>query len=108
MKLTQLFCRKYPIQRITQALKVPYYVKKNFHTEYQGSVQRLEMSVEEEHVTNLQHACYREKNYRKCFHLIYYNIISILVHILNMLKNIFGLNNDCQENHFFPSDPDFF
>ncbi|XP_044761875.1 dnaJ homolog subfamily B member 14-like [Coccinella septempunctata] len=55
---------KYPVQRITQTLKVPYYVKKNFHTEYQGSVPRLEMSVEEEHVTNLQHACYREKNYR--------------------------------------------
>ncbi|KAL3274921.1 hypothetical protein HHI36_019702 [Cryptolaemus montrouzieri] len=55
---------KYPVQRITQNLKVPYYVKKNFHTEYQGSVQRLEMSVEEDHRTALQHACYRERNYR--------------------------------------------
>lgn len=55
---------KYQIPRITQNLRVPYFVKKNFASEYQGSVQRLEMSVEEDYITNLQHACYREKNYR--------------------------------------------
>lgn len=55
---------KYSVHRTTQSLKIPYYVKKNFPTEYQGSVQRLELSVEEEYVTGLQHACYREKNYR--------------------------------------------
>ncbi|KAJ8939532.1 hypothetical protein NQ314_011099 [Rhamnusium bicolor] len=53
-----LFCEK------TQNLNVPYYVKENFHTEYQGSVRRLELSVEEEYISNLRHACYREKNYR--------------------------------------------
>ncbi|XP_067008688.1 dnaJ homolog subfamily B member 12 [Anabrus simplex] len=56
---------KFPILKKTQNLKVPYYVKENFHSEYQGSLRRLEMSVEEEHITNLRHACYREKNYRE-------------------------------------------
>ncbi|PSN48438.1 DnaJ subfamily B member 12 [Blattella germanica] len=57
--------RKFPIQRKTLNLKVPYYVKENFHTEYQGSLRRLEITVEEEYITNLRHSCYREKNYRE-------------------------------------------
>ena len=57
--------RKFPVQRKTLNLKVPYYVKENFHTEYQGSLRRLEITVEEEYVTNLRHSCYREKNYSK-------------------------------------------
>lgn len=56
---------KYPVQRKTLNLKVPYFVKENFHTEYQGSLRRLEITVEEEYVTNLRHSCYREKNYRE-------------------------------------------
>lgn len=48
-------------------LRVPYYVKDSFHNEYQGSIRRLEASVEEEYVTNLRHACYREKNYSKLY-----------------------------------------
>ncbi|KZC07016.1 PREDICTED: dnaJ homolog subfamily B member 12 [Dufourea novaeangliae] len=56
---------KYSVLRTTQGLKVPYYVKENFHTEYQGSLRRLEISVEEEYLNNLRHACYREKSYRE-------------------------------------------
>lgn len=56
---------KFSVQKETQNLKIPYYVKENFHTEYQGSLRRLEMSVEEEYITNLRHACIREKNYRE-------------------------------------------
>ncbi|KAK1129092.1 hypothetical protein K0M31_020222 [Melipona bicolor] len=56
---------KYSVPRTTQGLKVPYYVKENFHTEYQGSLRRLEISVEEEYLNNLRHACFREKNYRE-------------------------------------------
>lgn len=55
---------KYSVLRTTQGLKVPYYVKENFHTEYQGSLRRLEISVEEEYLNNLRHACFREKGYR--------------------------------------------
>ncbi|CAK9831845.1 DnaJ homolog subfamily B member 12 [Anthophora retusa] len=56
---------KYSVPRTTQGLKVQYYVKENFHTEYQGSLRRLEISVEEEYLNNLRHACFREKNYRE-------------------------------------------
>ncbi|XP_054277426.1 dnaJ homolog subfamily B member 14 isoform X2 [Macrosteles quadrilineatus] len=55
---------KFPVMRNTMNLQVPYYVKESFHSEYQGSLRRLEASVEEEYVTNLRHACYREKNYK--------------------------------------------
>lgn len=55
---------KYPVPRETNNLKVPYYVKDNFQTEYQGSLRRLEMAIEEEYVMNLRHSCQREKNYK--------------------------------------------
>lgn len=55
--------QKYAIHRTTKTFKVSYYVKDNFHVEYQGSLGRLETSVEEEHIGNLKHSCYREKNY---------------------------------------------
>jgi len=51
------------VARTTQVLKVPYYVKENFHSEYQGSLRRLEISIEEEYVSNLRQNCAREKNY---------------------------------------------
>ncbi|KAJ8675353.1 hypothetical protein QAD02_011139 [Eretmocerus hayati] len=56
---------KYSVPRTTQNLKVPYYVKENFHTEYDGNLRRLEVSVEEEFVNFLRHSCYRERNYRE-------------------------------------------
>ncbi|KAI5631936.1 dnaJ domain-containing protein [Phthorimaea operculella] len=55
---------KHPVPRETANLKVPYYVKENFHTDYQGSLRRLEMAIEEEYIVNLRHACQRERNYR--------------------------------------------
>ncbi|KAF5294450.1 hypothetical protein FQR65_LT01576 [Abscondita terminalis] len=55
---------KYTVPRRTENLGVPYFVRDNFHTEYHGSVRRLEVSIEEDYLTNLRHACYREKNYR--------------------------------------------
>ncbi|KAK0086601.1 hypothetical protein PV325_002910 [Microctonus aethiopoides] len=55
---------KYSVERTTQELKVPYFVKENFHSEYQGSLRRLEISVEEDYINNLRHGCYRERSYR--------------------------------------------
>ncbi|VEN35058.1 unnamed protein product [Callosobruchus maculatus] len=76
---------KYPIQRHTQNLRIPYYVKENFHTEYQGSVRRLELSVEEEYISNLRHACYREKNYSNCFS---YLILTLYIWLMQMVDVI--------------------
>ncbi|KAH8358946.1 hypothetical protein KR093_003434 [Drosophila rubida] len=55
---------KYSVKRETNGLKIPYYVKDNFYSEYQGSVARLEESVEEDFVNHLKHSCSRERNYR--------------------------------------------
>ncbi|KAL9697382.1 hypothetical protein quinque_000823 [Culex quinquefasciatus] len=57
--------KKFSVARKTNQLKIPYYVKDNFHSEYQGSVGRLEASVEEEYLNNLKHSCYRERNYKE-------------------------------------------
>ncbi|KFB40625.1 AGAP001810-PA-like protein [Anopheles sinensis] len=56
--------QKFSVPRKTNQLKIPYYVKENFHSEYQGSVVRLEASVEEDYLNNLKHSCYRERNYK--------------------------------------------
>ncbi|GIY36683.1 dnaJ homolog subfamily B member 12 [Caerostris darwini] len=56
---------KYPYEKRTSNMKIPYYVKENFASDYQGSVQRLEAQVEEEYIANLRGACFKEKNYRE-------------------------------------------
>lgn len=56
---------KFPVLRTTVNLRVPYYVKENFHSTYQGSLRRLEASVEEEYVMNLRASCHRERSYRE-------------------------------------------
>lgn len=68
IKINLIFTfRKFSVARKTNQLKIPYYVKDNFHSEYQGSVGRLEASVEEEYLNNLKHSCYRERNYSECW-----------------------------------------
>lgn len=56
---------KYSIKRKTTNFQIPYYVKETFMSEYQGSLGRLENSVEEEYVSNMKQACYRERAYRE-------------------------------------------
>ena len=72
-----LIFRKFSIQRKTMNLKVPYYVKENFHTEHHGSMRRLEMSVEEDYIQNLRQACYREKNYSKL--IILHSVLCVVL-----------------------------
>uniref|UniRef100_A0A0K8W181 DnaJ subfamily B member 12 n=2 Tax=Bactrocera latifrons TaxID=174628 RepID=A0A0K8W181_BACLA len=56
---------KYPVQRETQHLSVPYYVKTSFSGDYQGSLGRLENSVEEDFIYTMKQNCYRERSYRE-------------------------------------------
>lgn len=56
--------RKFTIERRTIATNIPYYVTENFH-EYQGSLGRLEATVEDEYKANLRYTCNRERNYSK-------------------------------------------
>lgn len=80
-----LFSRKFSVARKTNQLKIPYYVKENFHSEYQGSVGRLEASVEEEYLNNLKHSCYRERNYSKCAILLLKFVCYICSSVLQMI-----------------------
>ena len=60
-----LCCRKYPLEKHTAALKVPYFVKENFNDYYDGNLRRLEANIEEEYVGMLRHNCYRERSQRE-------------------------------------------
>lgn len=71
------FFSKYSVKRETNGLKIPYYVKDNFYSEYQGSVARLEESVEEDFVNHLKHSCSRERNYRKIEQTLYIHNLTL-------------------------------
>lgn len=55
------------MRRNTEHLNIPYYVKDKFENDYQGSVARLENSVEEDYIATMKQACFRERSYRKFF-----------------------------------------
>ncbi|XP_038220940.1 dnaJ homolog subfamily B member 14-like [Zerene cesonia] len=67
---------KYPVPRETVNLKVPYYVKENFHTDYQGSLKRLEMAIEEEYIGMI---LYRPPSTTNSFTLLNDNFVLILM-----------------------------
>lgn len=56
---------KYNIQRKTTNMKISYYVKENFHSEFTGSLRKLERQIEEEYIQHLRNACFREKAYKE-------------------------------------------
>lgn len=51
----------------TLSISTFLFVKDKFESEYQGSLTRLENSVEEEYIATMKQACYSERSYRK-FH----------------------------------------
>lgn len=62
--VTFLF-RKYNVLQRTHHLNIPYYVRDSFKREYQGSLHRLENSIEEEYIMVMKQNCVRERSYRK-------------------------------------------
>ncbi|XP_027203284.2 dnaJ homolog subfamily B member 12-like [Dermatophagoides pteronyssinus] len=60
---------KYPYQRFTENLEVPYFVKENFERDYRDSLSQIEKHVEESFISNLQTSCFKERNYKE--NLIY-------------------------------------
>lgn len=56
---------KYSTQRKTSNMRISYYVKDNFHTEFTGSLRKLELNVEEDYMNNLRNSCFREKSYKE-------------------------------------------
>lgn len=75
------FCySKYSVQRSTSHLGVSYYVKPDFSSDYQGSIRRLEQHVEEDFVSTLRNACFKEKNYSK-LHIHSIRSVSCLIDV---------------------------
>jgi len=52
---------KYNIQRKTSNMRISYYVKESFHSEFTGNLRKLERQIEEEYIQHLRNACFREK-----------------------------------------------
>ena len=55
--------RKYHVERSTNRLEVPYYVKPDFLDIHNYMLNRLEKQMEEEYIANLRNNCSREKTY---------------------------------------------
>ncbi|XP_066430077.1 dnaJ homolog subfamily B member 14 [Eleutherodactylus coqui] len=50
------------VKRMTENLHVPYYVSKDFQSEYSGMLlQKLEKNIEEDYVANVRNNCWRER-----------------------------------------------
>lgn len=56
---------KYTVKRETMNLKVAYFVKSDFNSIFKGDLRKLETQVEDEYITHLRQACYRERTYRE-------------------------------------------
>ena len=78
--------RTYHVRKTTSNMRIPYFVKDSFHADFQvctylvcreielvqhfllflkGSLRRLEASIEEDYLSNLRQACFREKSYKE-------------------------------------------
>ncbi|TRY80811.1 hypothetical protein TCAL_09273 [Tigriopus californicus] len=77
--------QKYSIRRTTSNLRVPYFVKETFHSDFQGSIRKLESSIEEDYLANLRQACFREKSYKE--NLLWQARYSGNSHLLNRAHN---------------------
>ncbi|CAG0886968.1 unnamed protein product [Cyprideis torosa] len=56
---------KYSVQRQTQNLKIPYYVKSDFSESFRGKIGRLELQIEEDYIIALRHNCFKERSYKE-------------------------------------------
>lgn len=58
-------CRKYSVERFTQAHNLPYYVKETFSRDYDGSLRYVESQVLEQHIYALRDKCFKERTQSK-------------------------------------------
>ena len=65
ISFVHLFFSKYPVGRTTHNLKIQYYVKQDFSSNFAGDLRRIERQVEEEYVSNLRTNCWKERSYSK-------------------------------------------
>ncbi|VDN30832.1 unnamed protein product [Gongylonema pulchrum] len=53
---------KYTEERFTRDLKVPYYVKSDFLSNYRSKLAQIEHQVEDEYIGQLRMKCFKERN----------------------------------------------
>ena len=56
---------KYNVKRVTSNLRIPYYVKDSFSSDFSGSLRKLESSIEDDYLNVLRQNCFREKSYKE-------------------------------------------
>ena len=56
---------KYNIQRRTPNMKISYYVKDSFNSDFTGNLKKLEREVEDVYVSRLRDSCFRERAYKE-------------------------------------------
>jgi len=56
---------KYNVKRVTSNLRIPYYVKDTFSSDFSGSLRKLESSIEDDYLNVLRQNCFREKSYKE-------------------------------------------
>lgn len=56
---------KYNIQRRTPNMKISYYVKDSFSSDFTGNLKKLEREVEDVYVSRLRDSCFRERAYKE-------------------------------------------
>jgi len=56
---------KYNVKRATSSLRIPYYVKDSFSSDFTGSLRKLESNIEEDYLNVLRQNCFREKSYKE-------------------------------------------
>lgn len=76
---------KYHVRRTTANLKVPYFVKDTFNTDFTGQLRKLEAAIEDDYTNALRQACFREKSYKE--NLLWQARYSGNSHLLNRAHN---------------------
>lgn len=67
------------MKRETTNLKVAYFVKSDFNSNFKGDFRKLETQVEDEYITHLRQACYRERSYSKQFQTMLFFLVMFLL-----------------------------
>uniref|UniRef100_A0A0N5ADM8 J domain-containing protein n=1 Tax=Syphacia muris TaxID=451379 RepID=A0A0N5ADM8_9BILA len=56
---------KYSEERFTRDLRIPYYVKTDFMSNYRNKLQQVEHQVEDEYISQLRMNCYKERSQKE-------------------------------------------
>lgn len=64
----KIYFSKYSEERFTRDLRVPYFVKSDFMSNYRNKLQQVEHQVEDEYISQLRMNCYKERSQSESFY----------------------------------------